>query len=521
MKNTVILFLVILFFGCTEKGQLNQRLVEIDTLLLREKPDSAKLLLDKIPSSSLQSDEEKAYYYMLLTHTKYWLYEPIKSDSLINFSVDYYSKTRDEKKLARSIYYRGMVLSGQGKSEDCIKDLKEAEALAEKNKDMLLCGKIYSNLSYINAEIGNYLKALSYVKKQLALAVEMDNKQNLADAYNRFSVVYTSLDNLDSALVYAYKSKEYIKYVDDTKKVNILTNLSVCYSNVKNYREAERYALQALKIKEEAHTYYMLGSIYIAQGKEQEAWNAWMKALNTHKIGLKIDVFDYIVEYKKLKGEHKEATRWNDSLLLYQDSLKHIQKTEKTLQIQNEVDMRKQERDSKAQTWTIVVCAGIFIIVLMLSLVCNYRKVAKSKLTMAEMLKQMDDYRKRVAELEASDRDHSLEVEDLRHQLEHLQTIRNELLEHGKQCYGQIVNGGTTTKWNKDDFEAVVEYYSSKYPEKVENIASAYSNLTSYNLFVLLLPEMGIAQDDIPRVLNNTMGAVRTMRSRISRKKKE
>ena len=92
---------------------------------------------------------------------------------------------------------------------------------------------------------------------------------------------------------------------------------------------------------------------------------------------------------------------------------------------------------------------------------------------------------------------------------------------NGKQCYGQIVNGGTTTKWNKDDFEAVVEYYSSKYPEKVENIASAYSNLTSYNLFVLLLPEMGIAQDDIPRVLNNTMGAVRTMRSRISRKKKE
>ena len=113
------------------------------------------------------------------------------------------------------------------------------------------------------------------------------------------------------------------------------------------------------------------------------------------------------------------------------------------------------------------------------------------------------------------------EAESLRHQLEHLQTIRNELLEHGKQCYGQIVNGGTTTKWNNDDFEAVVEYYSSKYPEKVENIASAYSNLTSYNLFVLLLPEMGIAQDDIPRVLNNTMGAVRTMRSRISRKKKE
>ena len=519
MKNTVILFLVILFFGCTEKGQLNQRLVEIDTLLLREKPDSAKLLLDKIPSSSLQSDEEKAYYYMLLTHTKYWLYEPIKSDSLINFSVDYYSKTRDEKKLARSIYYRGMVLSGQGKSEDCIKDLKEAEALAEKNKDMLLCGKIYSNLSYINAEIGNYLKALSYVKKQLALAVEMDNKQNLADAYNRFSVVYTSLDNLDSALVYAYKSKEYIKYVDDTKKVNILTNLSVCYSNVKNYREAERYALQALKIKEEAHTYYMLGSIYIAQGKEQEAWNAWMKTLNTNRVGLKIDVFDYIVEYKKLKGEYKEATRWNDSLLLYQDSLKHIQKTEKALQIQNEVDMKKLEQESDRRMWVFSLSAGAFVLLVMFLLVRHYRRVNQDKHVMAEKLKQMYAYVQRIAELEASDKAHSHEAERLRKKLEQLQTVHTELLERGRQCYEHIVNGGTAAQWNNEDFDAMVEYYSSKYPEKVENIASAYSNLTSYNLFVLLLPEMGIAQDDIPRVLNTTSGAVRTMRSRISRQK--
>lgn len=517
----VIAILVVTFAGCRQDNKIYEKLEKIDSLIEHKDYSVAYAQLTDMDMTNVTEEKLSAYYNLLMTHALYSLEQPIANDSLINISVAYYEKAKNKEKLAQSLYYKGMLHDNLDNVELAITNLKKAEDIAVSQKYWELLYKLYINFSYINAKAGNNEKALDYARKSLSVSEQMGDMTKKANSLEKLITAFSRIERDDSANVYTERLLCIIPQVDKKSLPSLFSCVGVSYANMKKYHEAEMYVKKSLDYGFNAHTYYILGSIYIAQGKEEEAWNAWMKALNTDAIETKVLVFDYIVEYKKLKGEHKEATRWNDSLLLYQDSLKHIQKTEKTLQIQNEVDMRKQERDSKAQTWTIVVCAGIFIIVLMLSLVCNYRKVAQSKLTMAEMLKQMDDYRKRVAELEASDRDHSLEVEDLRHQLEHLQTIRNELLEHGKQCYGQIVNGGTTTKWNNDDFEAVVEYYSSKYPEKVENIASAYSNLTSYNLFVLLLPEMGIAQDDIPRVLNNTMGAVRTMRSRISRKKKE
>ena len=316
--------------------------------------------------------------------------------------------------------------------------------------------------------------------------------------------------------------KEIIPQVDKNSLPLLFSCLGVSYANMKKYHEAEQYIKKSLDYGYNAHSYYILGGIFIAQGKEQEAWDAWMKALNGDAIYTKVQVFDYIVEYKKLKGDYKEASRWNDSLLLYQDSLKHIQQSEKTLQIQNDMDMKKLEQESNRRMWALSLSAGAFVLLVMFLLVRYYRRVAQDKHVMTETLKQKDAYTRRIiAELEASDKTHSHELEGLRQRLEQLQTVSTELLERGRQCYEHIMNGGTTARWNNKDFDAMVEYYRRKYPEKVENIASAYSNLTSYNLFVLLLPEMGITPDDVPRVLNNTMGAVRTMRSRIARKKKE
>lgn len=56
-----IVTLVVLLSGCSERGRVFSRLVEADSLLSKEKPDSARLLLDAISPSVLQTDEEKAF----------------------------------------------------------------------------------------------------------------------------------------------------------------------------------------------------------------------------------------------------------------------------------------------------------------------------------------------------------------------------------------------------------------------------------------------------------------------------
>ena len=336
----VIMTLVVLLSGCSERGRVFSRLVEADSLLSKEKPDSARLLLDAISPSVLQTDEEKAYYYMLLAHSKYWLYETTASDSVVAFSVDYYTKTKDEEKLARALYYKGMVLCELGETDQALLAIKQAEVLAEKLGDKVLCHKIYMNMSTINANTNNLNKALEYAKKSVDMSLEIGNKARIANAYKNASVIFARMEKPDSALYYAQKSLCYLQHVDTQQRSELLLNLGLCYSNVKKYKEAESYVLQSISTSRSAHAYYVLGGIYIAQGREQQAWDAWMKALETGGVETKVAVFDYIVEYKKQKGEYREMARWNDSLLLYKDSLKRMQNTEQMLQVQESIDKK-------------------------------------------------------------------------------------------------------------------------------------------------------------------------------------
>lgn len=55
-----------------------------------------------------------------------------------------------------------------------------------------------------------------------------------------------------------------------------------------------------------------------------------------------------------------------------------------------------------------------------------------------------------------------------------LREKRAEILGHGRKCYEEVAGGGTTAKWKKYDFEAVVEYCRTLRPETVENIEKGY-----------------------------------------------
>lgn len=515
-----ILFLVLLLSGCSERGRVFSRLVEADSLLSKEKPDSARLLLDAISPSVLQTDEEKAYYYMLLAHSKYWLYETTASDSVVAFSVDYYTKTRNEEKLARALYYKGMVLYVLGKHERSLKIIKQAELLAEKHHDLSLCTKAFSSICVINIKSANYNKALTYARKTLSLSKTTRNNTMQAAAYGVLSDVFTKLDMADSALYYARKSVEYNQYVDDIHKSESLTNLGVCYSNVGKYKDAEHYVLQSISTSRSAHAYYVLGGIYIAQGREQQAWNAWMKALETGGVETKVYVFDYIVEYKKQKGEYREMARWNDSLLLYKDSLKRMQNTEQMLQVQETADKSMAIDKTKSNAATVVlVITVVAVSALLLFLVIMRVKKRKYRMAVADMNSRIEDYTRRIEQLQKEGLDNQQEITILKSKLENMKNRRTVLLKFGWQCLDSLKNGGTTASWKYDEYDALFEYVRSENPDILQQIEREHTELTQLNKLLLVLSSLGWRSADIARAMNTTAGAVRTMRSRLAKKK--
>ena len=57
------------------------------------------------------------------------------------------------------------------------------------------------------------------------------------------------------------------------------------------------------------------------------------------------------------------------------------------------------------------------------------------------------------------------------------------------------------------------------WPEAVNSIENSHKRLTAYNAFFLLLPVIGIADNDIPHAMNMSPGAARTAKYRLKGKR--
>ena len=100
MKNTVSFFLFLslamlasMLSGCSGRSaRYDSQLVAIDSILKRNDPDSALLLLTAIDARQLSTAGDRAYHALLLAQAQYRCYADITSDSTINVALDYYKR---------------------------------------------------------------------------------------------------------------------------------------------------------------------------------------------------------------------------------------------------------------------------------------------------------------------------------------------------------------------------------------------------------------------------------------------
>ena len=83
-------------------------LKDIDTVIVNEYYDSALSMIRDIPSIQL-TDKEKAYYYLLKTKLLFRMGVTIATDSMIDYSIGYYTANKENSKLAESYYLKGWL----------------------------------------------------------------------------------------------------------------------------------------------------------------------------------------------------------------------------------------------------------------------------------------------------------------------------------------------------------------------------------------------------------------------------
>lgn len=216
--------------GC--KTDVNSEKINKAETLIMSHPDSALLILESIEKETLKKDKDRARFGLLYTMALDKNFMKPQNDSLINYSVKYFTKKQDKLQQLKSEYYRGRVLYHHEEySKAMVNFLKTKEIAEQEEKDFYWAAMACRGISDIYLKYANYQDNLEYSKKALEYFRKSGEQPylnysllDLASAFNNNSLSEQSLTVLEEVLDSAKKYRDDYLYHEalHLKGVNLI-----------------------------------------------------------------------------------------------------------------------------------------------------------------------------------------------------------------------------------------------------------------------------------------------------------
>lgn len=340
-------------------------------------------------------------------------------------------------------------------------------------------------------------------------------------ALNNIAMCHYYRKDLDSALIYMQKIEPYINTVSEDERAPFINNIGYLYSETGHYGKAEPLLRTAVSLLPCAVTYTSLAKNCYRQGKDREADSLMRLAEPDADFETKAEMYQFLAERAERRGDFKTSSRLYRQAKTMKDSMEAQRPTEETVTMQREYEHKEYAKGVKSKETAGIVMAALAVAVLAGAGVSFHRKTLnRAKRTIAEADRKIKEYTERTTALERLDNNHARKAKELERKIRRLKDEQAAVINSGKALYDGIMAGGTTATWKKNDFDEFIEYYRTRRPEAVAEAEEGYSRLSSTHIFYLMLVDMGVAGDDMRRILCLTDGALRTMRSRIKSRKK-
>ena len=519
--NKVFFFLIvsITFYLCSCGNKTQQQLAYVDSLLNKELQDSAQRQMNCISRSAIHDDETRAYYNLLATRLLYREDKPIRNDSLIDFSISYYRKSGNSARLAECDYYKGGICEDRGNTKEAIDYLKKGEYLAKGLKDLNIIHKIDELLASVNENHNEYAISLHYAKKALALSRKAHNANWTANALQYIAVDYNNLGKNDSALTYFDQAKNLIKYTSPSTQADAYSNLAAIFSNT-NPALAKEYILKAERISHNSTTYLVLSDLYERHMKYGQAMAMLDKAWSIAPLDHRPWILKRKAEIYSKEGKHIESEKLYRKAYNLRDSVNSITREKDLSKLQ--LDYAYQIRSLHTKQILYHAITTIIGIILMVLLIIFYQKYRfhKGKQIVMEKQALINLYQGQIIKLTQNGENTKKKIAELHLKINQLAKDQTDVYHQGKQLYDDLRNGGTTVSWGKDDFARFIEYYRLDHLELINSIEARYDNLSSKNIFFLILQEENTSNDRIMKIMGISAGAIRMINHRIKMKEK-
>ena len=537
-KLFYILSLVVIACACSNRSA-KDKLVAIDSLVVQELYDSAYTVLSGIDTTLLNDMDTKAHYYLRRKHLGYLTPHRDSSNVLDSIVIPYYTSTDDEEKLADAYYYKayGEIISG--KTKEAVVDYKRAEELADQTDNPRLQYKVSESLAAVNNLTGNYKLSLDYAKKTLRLSSLINNPTWTCDALYNMALAYNRLRQNDSCFYYLEKMEPLLKYVQKKDLPNTLISIAYFYKRTKP-EKAKYYLEKSLSEAETSYALSHLADIYVNEGKIDEAYHLWKRALAINDNNPKDIVIHNLLDYDLEHGRTDEVCKRVNEIIAIKDSIieKFKNDTIRSLQLNFDHEVEMTAANKRLIRWQQILGIVVFLALLLIGSFL-WRK-HKTKLQRLENEIQTKDYIRKVLDLElratkteaqlaalqSENDENRQEIKRLEAEKEKVEEESRRLLgkevqaiRRGIQLYEQLMNNEKVQTWTGTDYDAITSFFEVSHPDAMKEIRQKYGCPTTRSMLYLILVNMGKTNEEICGIMSLNSSSLRSLTFRLRKQR--
>lgn len=407
MKQQIQLFLggLLLFFlnSCIGQPQFSNELTQAERYL-ELKPDSALLLLEKIPSENIINKSERAKYALLLSMALDKNYIDKTDFESLDPARQYYKNHGTPTEKMRTKYYEGRIYSNALNDSSAMRCYLDALTFGERSDDLLTKARTLFSQGIIYANIYDWE---SYIRVN-KLAAILFQRAGYANGY-----AHSILGIVNAYVIKEDRinAKKYLSHCDSVLSELTTSMLSNYYANYLNY--FAKFQLSS-SVDSTAHCY---------QSNISHELIDWLTIANAYlTVSNVAEAHEAIMHYTPSEDNTSEDMRYylllsmiQERQQLYKESLSSFQKHTLISDSINYVAMKADTqfsaerhalemqhiREKENKNITIIVAIGLAVLLILTVLLAFYffrLEGTKKKLAIKEKERYFFMYQKMEAE---------------------------------------------------------------------------------------------------------------------------
>lgn len=478
--------------------------------IMETNPDSALHILQHMRTDkTMLSSADRALYGLLLFQALDKSNKPLKPDSVINFSVNYYQDINDKPHLAKSYYYKAHQYKKAQRFDDATLLYLKALDLVQNNKDYDLLGKIYSDMGDICAFQKDYNESLR--KYQKAKEYFIKASDTIDACYKLLDVgrIYHFLKDYKKA--HNYYRQALSQTSDLMLRGAAYQETGINYYWAKQYDSAQYFLRKSLK-------YPYIGTSYAIRSSTLADLffdiNKYDSAFHYANLALKYpttffnqrDCYRILANIEYIRGDLKQIAFYMSKYQDCTDSVRKIETQTKTSVLE---DLHQTNGAFSKSRHFLILLGCIIPLIILLSLFIVYRLRKKSK----GKEKQLEE-----AEVQLTEKQ-NLFIDSLIHQMQETRVsqavaYKKATIPLREQMDKELYN----TCLHVNDWEAFKRLMNKTFNNIITTLESDYSDLTRKDLMWCCLFLLDIPNQDMAIILDSQPASLYKLKQRLAQK---